>query len=193
MVTTMDRRGERQELAEPPDAGEVERVEPSSPLRLEFRKPAGNGQAVPVVNDVEQVAAGRAGEMGLVNGVSRPTRRPNALLERLLTREGNWLHFRNAHTRPWLENSQPGYPPAAGQGHETRAGTPPGLLPISPNVQISVTVDPVISQGSIRGNARFASQSFCSFLSGHPSGPNVSASEETPGGGIQLNEKDRRG
>ena len=50
-------RGERQQLAKPPDAAEAERVEPPRPLRLEGGERLRNRQAVPVVGHVEQVAA----------------------------------------------------------------------------------------------------------------------------------------
>ena len=40
-------RGERQELAEPPDAREVERVEPVGPLRLEVAEPSGGREGGP--------------------------------------------------------------------------------------------------------------------------------------------------
>ena len=46
-----------------------ERVVPVGPLGLELAQAARDGQAVPVVDDVEQVAAGGAGEV-----TSRPRR-----------------------------------------------------------------------------------------------------------------------
>ena len=75
------RGGEGEELAEPPDAGEVEGVEPCGPLGLELVEPAGDGQAVPVVDDVDEVAASRAGEMSLVDGEGGRAGRVDALLK----------------------------------------------------------------------------------------------------------------
>ena len=61
--------------------GEVEGVEAVGPLGLEIAEPAGDGQAVPVVDDVEQIAASRAGEMSLVDRERRRAGRVDALLE----------------------------------------------------------------------------------------------------------------
>ena len=51
------RRGERQQLAEPPDAAEAERLVAAAPLLLEGGERLGNRDGVPVVGDVEQRAA----------------------------------------------------------------------------------------------------------------------------------------
>ena len=58
-------RGEREQLAEPPHAGEVERVGAVGPLRLEVLERLRHGQPVPVVGHVEQAAALRAAEGGV--------------------------------------------------------------------------------------------------------------------------------
>ena len=65
-------RGEREQFAEPPDAGEVERVGAVRPLRLEVRERLRRRQAVPVVGDVEQPAALRAAERGVRQVDGRP-------------------------------------------------------------------------------------------------------------------------
>ncbi len=62
-------RGERQQLAEPPDAAHVERVAAIGPAGLEVAERRGHGNAVPVVADVEQAATGVAGDADLVDGV----------------------------------------------------------------------------------------------------------------------------
>ena len=59
----------------------------SRPLGLEVAQATRDGQAVPVVDDVEQVAAGRAGEVRLVDGEGRPAGRVDALLVRSLGRD----------------------------------------------------------------------------------------------------------
>ena len=58
---------EGEEFAETPDAGEVEGVGAVRPLGLELVEAAGDGEAVPVVDNVDQIAANRAGEMSLVD------------------------------------------------------------------------------------------------------------------------------
>ena len=65
------RRGEGQQLAEAPDAGEAERIGAVGPLGLEVAQRARRRQAVPVVGDVQEAAAARADELGLVHGAGR--------------------------------------------------------------------------------------------------------------------------
>ena len=59
---------EGEEVAEPPDAGEVEGIEAGGPSGLELVEAAGDGEVVPVVDDVDEIGANRAGEMSLVDG-----------------------------------------------------------------------------------------------------------------------------
>ena len=54
---------------------------PAGPLGLELGEPARDGQPVPLVDDVEQVAARRAGEMSLVDREGGGAGRVDALLE----------------------------------------------------------------------------------------------------------------
>ena len=77
---------EGEKLTETPDSGEVEGIEAIGPLRLEFREPTGDWQAVPVVNDIDQITAIRTGEMSFVKPERRRTGRAQALLKRLACR-----------------------------------------------------------------------------------------------------------
>ncbi len=76
---------ERQQLAEPPDAREVEatfRARPlGAPAVLEEIKVLGHRELGPVVLDVEQAAALRAGKMHVLDGVSGVAGGVDALLE----------------------------------------------------------------------------------------------------------------
>ena len=73
---------EREQLAEPPDSGEAEGIEAVGPLRLEIGEPAGDRQSIPLVDDVDQIAAKRTGEMSFVEGERRRASRVQALLKR---------------------------------------------------------------------------------------------------------------
>ena len=75
-------RGEGEKLAEPPDSGEAEGIVAVGPLRLEFGEPAGDRQAIPLVDDVDEIAAKRTREMSFVEGERRRASRVQALLKR---------------------------------------------------------------------------------------------------------------
>ncbi len=74
-------RSERQEPPEPPHATEIERVIPPRPGRLELAERLRDGQFVPLVGDVEQIAAVRAAGQDFVTAEGRPAIRVDALLE----------------------------------------------------------------------------------------------------------------
>ena len=71
-------RGEREQLAEPPDAAEIERIAAIVPAGLELAERLWNGNAIPFVVHIEQSAAFRAGDVRLVDGISTSTARRNA-------------------------------------------------------------------------------------------------------------------
>src|SRR5262249_58207363 len=73
--------GERKEFAEPPDAGEVERVVPAHPLGLEVLERLGNRKPVPVVGHVQKPTALRALEAGVRQVGGRPAPGVDAPLE----------------------------------------------------------------------------------------------------------------
>ena len=75
-------RRKRQKLAEPPDAREVQWVEPVGPLGLELGEAAGDGQSIPVVDDVDEVAAFGTGEGDLIHRKGGPARWIEAALIR---------------------------------------------------------------------------------------------------------------
>ncbi len=81
MVTTCSRRGEGQQLVEPPHAAEAERIVAAGPFCLEKIERAGRPEAVPVVDHVEQAAAHFAGDAHFVDAVGRAARRRDAPLE----------------------------------------------------------------------------------------------------------------
>ena len=76
---------ERHQLAEAPDAGEIEPALGAgalgAPAVLEEAEALGDGQPVPVVLDVEQAAALGAGDVHLVDAVGRAAGGVDALLE----------------------------------------------------------------------------------------------------------------
>ena len=137
MVTTMGLGSERQEIAKPPDTREVERVEATGPPRLEVGEGPRDGEPVPVVNHVHQVAADRTREVRLVDGEGGPAPGMDALLERGIARRsldrpgscrpGHRSILIQNPTRRWSARGVPAHWP------------PPGHAGISPNVQIHCT------------------------------------------------------
>ncbi len=73
-------RREGEEIAEPPDSGEVEGIEAFGPLGLELVQSSRDGEVVPVVDDIDEIGASRAGEMGLVDSEGGRAGRVDALL-----------------------------------------------------------------------------------------------------------------
>ena len=77
---------ERQQLAEPPDAGKIEPAfhfrSLGAPAVLEEAEALGHRQPRPVVADIEQAAAPRAGDFHLVDAVGAPASGIDALLIR---------------------------------------------------------------------------------------------------------------
>ena len=82
-------RREGQQIMEPPDAAEGQRIAPSHPLSLKHFKRGRDGQAIPVVGDIEQVAAGRATGQDLIDGKSGPAGGIDALLKSEVGSGGN--------------------------------------------------------------------------------------------------------
>jgi hypothetical protein len=74
-------RGVGEEFVKPPHAREGEGIAAAHPLPLEHLERGRGADPVPVVGDVEQIAAGRTGGEDLVDAVGRPTGRGDALLE----------------------------------------------------------------------------------------------------------------
>ncbi len=89
---------EREELVKSPDPGELHGIEAVSPLGPELREAPGDGQAVPVVDHVEQITTERTREMGFVDGVGCGTGRMDALLECSLA--GRRLHSLSGSSDP---------------------------------------------------------------------------------------------
>ncbi len=77
--------GERQEFSKPPNAREVERIKAFGPFGLEAGETIRDAQAVPVVNDVDQIAANRARKVRLIDGERGAALRAHALLKGGLT------------------------------------------------------------------------------------------------------------
>ena len=153
----------------------------SAHLASKSRERARDGEPVPVVDDVEQVAAGRAGEMRLVDGEGRPAAGIDALLERGIAcrvRRSSWLlSTRSSFDR--LTRIRTGEPAS-----RSRPAAPPGPRGISPSVQITL---PATAPGSQAGSGRATGHvRLCLDLVRHRTpvsptgrqGANVSASEE---------------
>lgn len=68
------RGGEREEFSKSPDAREAQGIEPIGPLGFKVGESARNLDAIPVVNDVEQIATFRASKGGLIDRERVPAR-----------------------------------------------------------------------------------------------------------------------
>ena len=75
-------RGERKQVTKSPDSREIQGIETINPLGLEIAEPAGNRQAIPIVDDIDQIAAIGTRETRLVDLERRRADGVDALLER---------------------------------------------------------------------------------------------------------------
>ena len=99
--------GKRQQFVEPPDAAQRQRLVAARPLAFEERQRLGRLRSVPIVDDVQQAAAGLAGHARFVHAVGGSARGNDATLEGDVSQGGR--NGSGSPQAPLAETSQAGF------------------------------------------------------------------------------------